>query len=116
MGFLADLQAYFVKGLQIVKNFIVPIAQVAVQVIPGIPPGVSKVIAKVPDMISAMEQVFPENGTGAIKLAGVLAMAQAMTTTMVDVSTGGQAETWAKIAPIVENMVNSSVGVINAGK
>ena len=116
MSFLSDLQVYFIKGLQIVKNFIVPIAQVAVQVIPGIPPGVSKVIAKIPDMISAMEQVFPENGTGAIKLAGVLAMAQAMTTTMVDVSTGGQAETWAEIAPSVENMVNNSVGVINAGK
>ena len=116
MGFLADLAGYFLKGLQIVKNFIVPMAQVAVQVIPGIPPTVSKVIAKVPDMISAMEQVFPENGTGPIKLAGVLAMAKAMTDTMVDVSTGGQAETWAKIQPIVENMVNSSIGVINSGK
>jgi hypothetical protein len=116
MGFLADLEVYFTKGLQIVKNFIVPMAQVAVQIIPGLPPITSKIVAKVPDMIAAMEQVFPENGAGPIKLAGVLAMAQAMTSTMVDVSKGGQAETWAKIQPIIENMVTSSVGVINSGK
>lgn len=116
MSFLSDLAEYFKKGIEIVKTFIVPMAQIAIQVIPGVPPTISKVIAKVPDMISAMEQVFPENGTGQIKLTGVLAMAQAMTNTMVDVSKGGQAETWAKIAPIVENMVNSSVGIINSGK
>ena len=116
MGFLADLAGWFNKGLQVVKNFIVPIAQVAVAVIPGVPPAVSKIIERVPSMISAMEQVFPESGMGAVKLAGVLAMAKAMTDTMVGVSTGGQAETWAKIQPIVENLVTSSLGVIHAGK
>jgi hypothetical protein len=116
MGFLADLAAYFVKGLQIVKQYILPMAQVAVQVIPGVPSAVSKVIDKIPAFIEATEQALPEDGMGAIRLAGVLAMAKAMTDTMVDVSKGGQAETWAKIQPIVENMVNSSIGVINSGK
>ena len=116
MGFLAELSLWFAKGIKVIKTYFVPLAQIAVQVIPGVPASVNKIVEKVPDMIAAMEQVFPEPGMGKVKLAGVLAMAKAMADTMADVSTGGQAETWAKIQPFIEGMVNGSVAYINSGK
>ena len=110
----AVVESDFVKGLKIIEEFVVPIAQVAVASIPGINPKAADIIANVPTLMAGVEQMFPNPGSGSIKLDGVLAMAQASANLIDGVSTGGQAKTWSAISQTVTNLVNNSVSVVNA--
>lgn len=74
---------------------------------------VTAIFTILPGLISLAEKLFG-NGTGAMKKSMVMGAAEAVSTTMVSVSTGGQKETWEKVAPMISQAVDLAVDVANA--
>lgn len=73
-----------------------------------------KVLNALPGFIAAAEQLFEGAGQGAVKKEYVLALAESAATGVAAVSTGGQADTWAKLVPLVGGMVDAFVAAANA--
>jgi hypothetical protein len=113
MSFWSSLENDFEVVLNDVSKYLVPIAQVAVESIPGLPPIASKIVAGVPSLITAFEAILPASGQGPVKLNAVLSAVQAICAGVDGVSTGGQSKTWAAISTTVNTLVNNSVAVVN---
>lgn len=68
------------------------------------------VVKYLPSLISIAEGIFAwKDKSGADKKAWVQGTLQTVATGIAAESTGGQAETWAKIAPSVSTMIDASV-------
>lgn len=65
-------------------------------------------------LISFAEKLFAGSGKGAVKKSMVMGAAEAVVTGMTAVSTGGQKETWASVAPMVGDIIDATVAIANA--
>ena len=73
---------------------------------------VTAIFTILPGLISLAEKLFG-SGTGEIKKSMVMGAAQAVSSTMVAVSTGGQKTTWETVAPLISQAVDLAVDVAN---
>jgi hypothetical protein len=107
---LAD---YFKYGLKVFDSLL-PIAEIFLSFFPPatLPIAAVKVIQNLPNIIGLAERAL-EGSTGAEKKEFAIQTAQAMASSIEGVSTGGQAETWAKIGAIVPDAIDKIVAVIN---
>ena len=107
------LASYFAFGLQMLKQ-VVPLAQLVLMFVPGgqLPAAGLKIMEKLPDIIALAERIFGD-GTGAQKKEFAIETAKALANTIGGVSTGGQAETWARVEAAVGPAIDHIVGVIN---
>ena len=77
----------------------------------------STLIALVPiivKLIGFAESFFTGAKQGDVKKSAVMGAAQAVVEGMTTASTGGQKETWQTIAPLVGNIIDTSVAIVNA--
>lgn len=64
--------------------------------------------------ISMVEKVFADvKGAGGVKKTTVMTMAEQAAGIMAGISTGGQKETWTTLAPIVDQLVEAGVTIMN---
>lgn len=71
------------------------------------------IISILPNIIKAVEAFMPESGKGAEKKEVVKTMIRSMVDAVIEVSTGGQAETWAKVEPLIDSAINNIVSLFN---
>lgn len=103
----------FFKKLGAVMKGVLPILSgVASFFFPQIPIA-GKIISALPGLIDSAENAFGD-GTGAIKKQYVMEGAEKIVAAMVDVSEGGQKETWEAIAPLTSTIVDGIVAGVNS--
>ena len=110
---LATLEADFVKGLGFVEKYVLPAAVVALDFIPGVPGFVPVLLGKMPDLIANAEAMFPGDGKGSIKQEYFMKTAELAAADVAGVSTGAQAETWAKVAPALDPLLTLVIKAVN---
>lgn len=103
----------FQEGITLAEQIILPVALAATALIPGLPVPVTLLIAGLPKLMTAYQDMFP-SGSGSIKLAGVLGAVQASCDVIDAQLTGGAKESFSKIAPIATGFVNGAIAAINA--
>lgn len=103
----------FFKKLGTVMKGVLPIlGGIATFFFPEIPIA-AKILAALPGLIDSAENAFGD-GTGAIKKQFVMEGAEKIVAAMEDLSTGGQKETWEKIAPMTSTIVDGIVAGVNS--
>lgn len=66
-------------------------------------------------LVGYIEDLFGSaKGTGTVKKSTVMGATQAIVDGMVQVSTGGQKETWESLAPVASKVIDTAVAVANA--
>lgn len=111
MSTLTDIANWFRNGIKDVETILVPMAQAVIATIPDVPPEVSKIVAGVPTLMTAMEGLFPSTGSGASKQAAVLGVVQAACDVLDVTLTGGAAASYIKIKPVVVALINAGVAL-----
>lgn len=71
------------------------------------------IISILPNIIKAVEAFMPDSGQGAEKKDVVKTMIRSMVDAVISISTGGQAETWAKIEPLIDSVIDNVVSLFN---
>lgn len=66
----------------------------------------------VPSLVALAEEIFGSS-TGEVKKSTVQNAAQAVVAGLEQVSTGGQKETWEKLAPVVDTVIEATVATAN---
>jgi len=105
MDFFTNL-ANVVKGLFPILSGIASVFFPEVTIAP-------KILNALPGLVGAAEQIFGA-GEGELKKEYVMTAAEGIVGIMADVSTGGQKETWEKIAPLTSTMVDAIVAGTNS--
>ncbi len=110
-----EIEKYFVKGMSDAEKLL-PVAEVAVSLIPGCPLAVGEAIQAIPALMTSAEAAFPAKGNGPVKAAAVKGFVKGVCETAESLSSGGQANTWAKVEPICEKYIDGAVAVANGLK
>ena len=96
-----------------VVSFIVPMAKIAADSIPGCPTIVGTAIGQLPSLIQAAEAI--PGATGAQKSAAVQGFIQGLAGNVGSDLTGGAAKNYTtQIQPIVQKAIDLAVGLANA--
>jgi len=93
-------------------DFFVPIAAVASSVF-GLPPVAVIVIKAIPTIMSEVEKLLPDPGSGAAKKAQVLGITQIIMDALDTQLTGGAAASFKKIEPLLSATIDSAINQIN---
>ena len=71
-----------------------------------------KLVPMIIALVKLAEQVFTNPGSGADKKAYVTQTVQVVLDGLLGVSTGGQLETWTKLAPLISMVIDSAAGIL----
>jgi hypothetical protein len=113
---LEELQSWFKEGLNFIEETILPMATLALEFVPGVPPLVPAILQKMPELISTAEKMFPGDGKGGIKQDYFMKTAELVAADVAGISTGGQAETWKEIMPKIDPILTLAISAINKFK
>ncbi len=103
----------FTEGIDLAEKTILPSSLAATALIPGLPVPVTLLIAGLPKLMTAYQNMFPSGG-GPVKLAGVLGAVQASCDVIDGQLTGGAKESFERVRPIATQFINGSIAAINA--
>lgn len=67
-----------------------------------------KVLPFIMQLMQVAEKYFTAPGSGSAKKEAVTAATEVLVTGMTDMSTGGQADTWARIGPFISTIIDSA--------
>lgn len=118
------LPDYFVKGMKVAEVLastavmglaVASIFQPQLAIPAAAASATTKVLANLPTLVASAERIFGP-GTGQEKARYVTESAQVVAGIVGGVSTGGQAETWAKIEAVVSPVMNQMILAINTFK
>lgn len=101
------------RFVDLVSRIVVPVASILSLAVPGLPAGVAVILRAIPVLMSVAEQIHPESGSGAKKSEFVHVAAEAMLTAVGVTVTGGAAETYAKIKPTIQAIIDNGVALVN---
>lgn len=112
-AFAGKVEKYFLEGMKIIQEDVLPIVGAVAAVDPALPAPVATIINALPALMTTVEAAFPEPGSGPVKAAAVTGAVKAVCNTIQATSTGGEANWWGKIGPVVNNYINGGISVIN---
>ena len=114
---LQELESWFASGLKFVEDDILPVAVLALDIVPGVPAIIPTIIGKMPELISTAEKMFPGDGKGTIKQQYFMQTAQMVAADVAGLSTGAQAATWTnEIQPKIDPVLTLIMATINKYK
>jgi len=113
---LEELESWFKEGLNFVEETILPMATLALEFVPAVPPLVPAILQKMPELISTAEKVFPGDGKGGLKQDYFMKTAELVAEDVAGISTGGQAETWKEILSKIDPILTLAISTINKFK
>lgn len=113
---LDELQSWFKEGLNFIEETILPMATLALEFVPGVPPLVPAILQKMPELIATAEKMFPGDGKGGLKQDYFMKTAELVAADVAGMSTGGQAETWKEILPKIDPFLTLAISAINKFK
>ena len=111
-----DLQSWFKEGLSFIEETVLPVAVLALEFVPGVPPLVPAIIQKMPELIATAEKMFPGDGKGGLKQDYFMKTVELVAADIAGMSTGGQAEMWKQIIPRIDPFLTIAISAINRFK
>jgi len=111
---LTKIESWFATGISDFEKYVLPFAQIVVSAIPGLPPIVNQALTQVPSLMTALEQMFPTDGSGAMKSQAVLAVFNSLISSVQKDTTGGAAKTMETLTPILQALMTTGINMATA--